>query len=279
LVSTFGVYPCQDAIERAARAAVALPLALKDRGGSRGALVRFAVHACKASVRQTIHSFALDDALRRQEEAVLGAVLNAGKPGTVIVSQAAARFLRGRVQLKAFAAASDIGSAFQLQTTEHTPDRLRRVSSVPFVGRRHELDLLENIFERVRAGRGQVVGVVGESGMGKSRLVREFAHRLTGSQHSHLWFRVVPYGPRVADLTIAEVLRQAWQIAHEDSAKTIVMKVRSGLDRLGMNAELWAPPILTLFGIRVQTGIAGSGPAELKKRLFDTLGRVALEMS
>ena len=115
--------------------------------------------------------------------------------------------------------------------------------------------------------------------MGKSRLVQEFAHRLTCSQHSHHWFRVVPYGPRLADLTIAEVLRQAWQIAHEDSTETIVMKVRAGLDRLGMNAELWVAPILTLFGIRVQTGIAGSSPEELKKRLFDTLRRIALEMS
>src|SRR5215510_5322589 len=213
LVSTFGVYPCRDAIDRAARAAVALSLASEGRGGSPGSFVRFAVHACKALVRQTNHSFALDDTLRRQEEAVLSTVLSASTPGTVIVSQAAARFLRGRARLKAFAATGDAGSAFQLQTTEHTPDRLRRVSSVPFVGRRHELDLLEYIFERVRAGRGQVVGVVGESGMGKSRLVQEFAHRLTGSQQSHRWFRVVPYGPRLADLTIVDVLRQAWQIA------------------------------------------------------------------
>ena len=279
LVSTFGVYPCQNAIDRAARAAVALSMASKGRGGSPGRFVRFAVHACKASVRQTNHSFALDDTLRRQEEAVLSAVLSASKPGTVIVSQAAARFLRGRVQLKAFAAAGDGGSAFQLQTTEQVPDRFRRASSVPFVGRRQELDLLECIFDRVRAGRGQVVGVVGESGMGKSRLVQEFAQRLTGSQHSHRWFRVVSYGPRLADLTIADVLRQAWQIAHDDSAETIAMKVRSGLDRLGMNAEPWAPPILTLFGIRGQRGIAVSSPEELRKRLFDSLRRVALEMS
>ena len=279
LVSTFGVYPCRAAIDRAARAAVALSLASEGRGGSPGSFVRLAVHACKASVRQTNHSFALDDALRRQEEAVLSAVLSASRPGTVIVSQAAARFLRDRVQLKAFAAGGDIESAFQLQTTQRTPDRLGRVSSIPFVGRRQELDLLEGIFERVRGGRGQVVGVVGESGMGKSRLVQEFAHRLTGSQHSHRWFRLVPYGPRLADLTIAEVLRQAWQIAHEDSPETIVMKVRSGLDRLGMNAELWASPILTLFGMRGQPGIAGSSPEELKQRLFDTLRRIALEMS
>ena len=279
LVSTFGVYPCRDAIDRAARAAVALSLASEGREDSPGSFVRFAVHACKASVRQTNHSFALDDALRRQEEAVLSAVLSASKPGTVIVSQAAARFLRGRVQLKAFAAGGDVESAFQLETTQRAPDRLGRASSIPFVGRRQELDLLEGIFERVRAGRGQVVGVVGESGMGKSRLVQEFVHRLTGSQQTHRWFRVVPYGPRLADLTIAEVLRQAWQIAHDDSTETIVMKVRSGLDRLGMSAELWAPPILTVFGIRGQRGIDGASPEELKKRLFDTLRRVALEMS
>src|SRR5262249_60702361 len=154
LVSTFGVYPCQNAVDGAARAAVALSMAWKGRGGSPGRFVRFAVHACKASVRQTNHSFALDDTLRRQEEAVLSAVLSASKPGTVIVSQAAARFLRGRVQLKAFAAAGDGGSAFQLQTTEQVPDRFRRASSIPFVGRRQELDLLEGICVRGRGGGG-----------------------------------------------------------------------------------------------------------------------------
>jgi len=53
----------------------------------------------------------------------------------------------------------------------------------PFVGRESELDQLRQALERARAGHGQAVAVVGEPGVGKSRLYWEFSH----SHRAHDW--------------------------------------------------------------------------------------------
>ena len=47
-----------------------------------------------------------------------------------------------------------------------------------FVGRRHELELLRGVFTSAARGQGQVVGIVGEAGIGKSRLLFEFRQSL-----------------------------------------------------------------------------------------------------
>ena len=59
-------------------------------------------------------------------------------------------------------------------------ERWRRVLS-PFVGRERELATLHALLAQVEKGRGQVLGVVGEPGIGKSRLVYEFRHSLEGN--------------------------------------------------------------------------------------------------
>jgi len=140
------------------------------------------------------------------------------------------------------------------------------------------LELLEGLFGRAAAGHGQAVGIVAEAGAGKSRLLDEFCQRLEQKQLAHYWARFVSYGPGLADLTVVEVLRQAWRIAHEDGMEAITQKVRSGLENLGMDADRWAPYVLVLFGAQADTEqLARLNREELKLRVFDALRRVAVE--
>jgi len=84
----------------------------------------------------------------------------------------------------------------------------------------------------------------------------------------------------LADLTVVEVLREAWRIAHEDGMEAITHKVRAGLENLGIDADRWAPYVLVLFGARADAGrLASLGREELKLRVFDALRRVAVEWS
>src|SRR5262249_22977721 len=62
----------------------------------------------------------------------------------------------------------------------------------PFVGRQRELATLHALLAQARAGRGKVVGVVGDPGMGKSRLVYEFQHSLQGQPVTYLPAAVSP---------------------------------------------------------------------------------------
>ena len=283
LVATFGVYPCEDAAVRAAHVAMAVSLASKCPSliGSGQAAVRFAIHACEASVRCTKSSFMMDEQVRQKAEGVLGAMLDSGEPAQVLVSQAAARLVRGRFKLESAAVVDDhAGSTFRLMNYDEPGRKVRQPSLTPLIGRRDELDLLDCLFARAGTGRGQVVGIVGEPGVGKSRLLQEFSRRLTHRQLAYRRIHFVSYGHGLADLTVAEVLREIWVIAHEDDSEVITGKVRHGLENLDMDPDRWAPYLLLLFGVRGDKGrFARLGRDELKLGVFDALRRVAVEMS
>src|SRR5262249_40681261 len=71
----------------------------------------------------------------------------------------------------------------------------------PFVGRRRELISLLALLAQVEAGQGQIVGIVGEPGIGKSRLLYEFARTLRDTQvgyvegHCLAYDQATPYRP------------------------------------------------------------------------------------
>src|SRR5262249_32546369 len=76
-----------------------------------------------------------------------------------------------------------------------------------FVGRDGELDQLQQALERGRNGHGQVVAVVGEPGVGKSRLYWEFTHSYRTQGWLIVESRPVSYGKATAFLPIIDLLR------------------------------------------------------------------------
>ena len=63
----------------------------------------------------------------------------------------------------------------------------------PFVGREHEVGLLHECWAQAKEGRGQVVVLSGEAGIGKSRLVQVFEEHMTGEMHTRLEYHCSPY--------------------------------------------------------------------------------------
>ena len=82
-----------------------------------------------------------------------------------------------------------------------------------FVGREVELEQLRRVQQLAGRGRGQVVAIVGEAGVGKSRLVREFVH----SHHTADWLVLesnsAPYGRATPYLPVIELLRDYFKIS------------------------------------------------------------------
>ena len=111
------------------------------------------------------------------------------KPGSVLTTGETLRLAEGFVQVKALGPVAvkglvDSVEVFELIGAASTRTRIQAFAArglTRFVGRQAELEALRQALERAGTSHGQVVAVIGEPGVGKTRLVYEF----TGSHHTH----------------------------------------------------------------------------------------------
>src|SRR6266511_3305538 len=118
-----------------------------------------------------------------------------------------------------------------------------------FIGRDDELAALRGPLAKMEAGHGQVVGVVGEPGIGKSRLLYEFRRSLGDRQISYLEGRCLSYGGSIPYLPIVDVVRANCGIVEDDAPAAVAGKVRFGLQEVGLDADRHAPYVLRLLGL------------------------------
>ena len=120
----------------------------------------------------------------------------------------------------------------------------------PLVGRERELATLRERFREVKAGRGQVVGITGEAGMGKSRLVLEFRRALAQAGEVVTWLEghCISFGQASPFLPLIELLRDNFQIDEVDGALEIIAKGEQGMRRMG-ELEAHIPAIRYLLSV------------------------------
>jgi len=124
----------------------------------------------------------------------------------------------------------------------------RRLS--PFVGRERELASFDDLLLRAEQGRGAAVGIVGEPGMGKSRLLLELRRRIQPRRFTFLEARCASYSSAVPYALLLEVLRHNCGILHPDTPQVVGQKVRFGLAEAGMDPDQNSPPLLHMLGIK-----------------------------
>jgi class 3 adenylate cyclase/tetratricopeptide (TPR) repeat protein len=117
-----------------------------------------------------------------------------------------------------------------------------------FVGREHELRVLAARFADAEAGRGQVVSLVGEAGIGKSRLLMEFRARL-GGRASWTEGHSVSFGQAMAFHPLIDLLRRTFRLEEDDAAATVRAKVTAAVERIGAGLEPALPPLFYLLGV------------------------------
>jgi len=149
-----------------------------------------------------------------------------------------------------------------------------------FVGRERELDQLQQALDQARAGHGQVVAVVGEPGIGKSRLYWEF----TRSHRTEGWLTVeagsVSYGKATNYLPVVELLRAYFQVEAGDGARTIAEKVTGKLLSLDRTLEAVLPPLLWLLDVPVEDDAwARLNAGQRRRQTLDGVKRVLLRES
>jgi len=155
-----------------------------------------------------------------------------------------------------------------------------RRARTPFLGRAHELATLQAVLAQVEGGRGQVLGMVGEPGMGKSRLLAEWRHSLAAQAVTYLEGHCWSYGSTTPYLPVLDLLRAHCGITPADRAETIAEKVREGLQAVDMAAGDWAPSLLHLLEIQPGTEVlVGMSPETLKRKTFEALRQFSLHTS
>ena len=127
--------------------------------------------------------------------------------------------------------------------------------------------VLHVLMGEVEAGRGQAVGVVGEPGVGKSRLLLEFRRRLAGRGLTYLEGRGLSYESTVPYRAVLELVREHCDLTGMDAPERVADHVRHALEEVGMAPDEWSPYLLHLLGLPgALERVAGVSPEALRQR-------------
>jgi class 3 adenylate cyclase/tetratricopeptide (TPR) repeat protein len=151
---------------------------------------------------------------------------------------------------------------------------------VPFIGRERELELLLDGFERAKSGRGQAFSIMGEAGLGKSRLVYEFRKAVANEDVTFLEGKCLSYSRGVAYHPVIDILKSNFDIREEDRDSEIRGKVLQGLKVLDADESTTLPYLLELLSIP-DSGIdkISMNPEARKDRIIEAVRRIALKGS
>ena len=209
-------------------------------------------------------------------------------PGTIMMAADSLRLAEGYVQVKPIGPVNVKGMAesievYELAGAAAARTRLQAAATrglTRFVGRDAEIETLHQALEHARAGHGQVVAVVGEPGVGKSRLFYEFTH----SHRAIDWLIIesgsVSYGKATPYLPLIDLLKAYFKIQERDNQREIREKVTGKLLTLDESLKSTLPALLTLLDVAVDDNAwQGLDPAERRRRTLEAVKRILLRES
>jgi tetratricopeptide (TPR) repeat protein len=138
------------------------------------------------------------------------------RPGTVLISEPTHRLVRDFFELKPMGKVEVKGKykpqqAFELMKAGEVETRIEAAVTkglTRFIGRKNSMAALMQAYKKTKSGAGQVFGIVGEAGVGKSRLLLEFRNRLSRGEVSYLQGRCIHYGGETdQELVIKEKMK------------------------------------------------------------------------
>ncbi|HKZ06248.1 MAG TPA: AAA family ATPase, partial [Methylomirabilota bacterium] len=212
----------------------------------------------------------------------------AAEPGRILVSDATARLVEGYAALTPRGPMALRGRAEPLVVHELTGRGARRSpldadggrALSRFVGREREMAVLTELLGQVCAGRGQVVGVVGEPGTGKSRLGLELRRAVDEHGVTLLEGRCLSYGAAIPYLPVLDLLRAACGIADTDAPDAMAAAVRAALGAAGLADAEREVFLLHLLGVKSEGDpLVGLGADIIMARTFDALRELLLGMA
>ncbi len=147
-----------------------------------------------------------------------------------------------------------------------------------FIGRSDEIATLDAALQRATAGHSQLIGIVGELGVGKSRLCYEFAQRCRARGIDVYEGRCLGYGSMIPYLPVLQVFRAYFRLGDDERDRTARDKVAGRLLQLGEKFREEVPVLFDLLGIadpetpspRVGIEIRQRQLLEIARRLYSS---------
>jgi predicted ATPase/class 3 adenylate cyclase len=206
----------------------------------------------------------------------------AGEPGRVTISEATHRLVHGYFETRALGKVQLKGKTeplaiWEVVAAHETRTRLEVEADrglTPFVGRERELGSLVDAFERARAGQGQVAFLVGEAGIGKSRLLLELRRRIADGaawQEGHC----LSFGKAMAFHPLVDLLQRQFGVEEGDAEAAIAEKIDRGVTAVGAAQGPVAPYLRALLSIDPgDADVRAMSPAERRGETLEALRRL-----
>jgi class 3 adenylate cyclase/tetratricopeptide (TPR) repeat protein len=185
---------------------------------------------------------------------------SSSKPGSILLSKETQKLVRdffefqslGKIDVKGKEVQQE---AFELVKVSEVETRFSAAVArglTRFVGRKNSLPAVMSAYDLAKSGSGQVVGMVGEAGVGKSRLLLEFRNRLPQDQFIYFEGRCLHYGDSMVYLPIVEIMRSYFDIKDGDREFVVKKRIDTKVLQLDKGLKNIILPIQELLSVKVQ---------------------------
>ena len=262
----------------------------RETQGSHSAVVRIRVglNSGEVVVRAIGSDLRMDYTAVGQTTHLAGRMEQLADPGAIVITAATRALVEGYVEVKSLGLVPVKGLAEPVEIYEVTGagaarTRLQageRHGLTRFVGREAELVQLRRLGDQAAARHGQVVAIVGDPGVGKSRLVWEFAESLASQEWRIMASSAVSHGKATPYLPIAQFLRTYFRVEDGEDARTVHERIADQLKTLDPALLPALPALLTLLDTAVpDEAWQALDPQERRQRVLESVKRLVLRES
>ena len=210
------------------------------------------------------------------------------EPGGILLSNNTQKLVKdffelesiGEIEIKG---KEQLQKAFQLINTGDVGTRIGASVAkglTRFVGRKSSMSTLTEAIKKIKSGFGQIVGIVGEAGVGKSRLLIEMRNSMSQDNYDYFEGRCLQYGGSMLYLPILDIFRSIFSIKDDDKEPTIKKKINETISGIDEDFKRLTPFIQDILSLTVDDeDFLSLEPKEKREKTFEAIRDILIMLS